>query len=143
MGRLRGSHDPKFVALGERLEKLRRDYEAGVIKTIQLKGLLDAAERYRSNRALKRATPVTEADNKQALTKAFSSTNVRKLPKLIGDMFVEQIDKIVKATALIGWQNSTVPAPKSKGAFTDLGPVWTRKDKVVVQKAYGVYWGTY
>ncbi len=34
MGRLRGSHDPKFVALGERLEKLRQDYEAGVIKAI-------------------------------------------------------------------------------------------------------------
>ncbi len=45
MGRLRGSHDPKFVALGERLEKLRQDYEAGVIKAIDwLKGLLDAAK---------------------------------------------------------------------------------------------------
>jgi type I restriction enzyme R subunit len=45
MGRLRGSGDPTFVELGERLEKLRQDYEAGVIKAIDwLKGLLDAAK---------------------------------------------------------------------------------------------------
>lgn len=34
LGRLRGHDDPRFVKLGERLEKLRQDYESGVIKAI-------------------------------------------------------------------------------------------------------------
>ncbi len=43
MGCLRVSNEPKFVGLGERLEKLRQDYKAGAIKAIEwLKGLLDA-----------------------------------------------------------------------------------------------------
>ncbi|MGZ9909551.1 hypothetical protein ACXYS1_25885, partial [Escherichia coli] len=65
MGRLRGSHDPKFVALGERLEKLRQDYEAGVIKAIDwLKGLLDAAKDTVQAERETGERPVTEADNK-------------------------------------------------------------------------------
>ena len=75
MGLLRGHGDPKFVALGERLEKLRQDYEAGVIKAIDwLKGLLDAAkDTVRLERELDEKV-VTVEDNIQALTKLFLET---------------------------------------------------------------------
>jgi type I restriction enzyme R subunit len=75
MGRLRGSGDPTFVELGERLEKLRQDYEAGVIKAIDwLKGLLDAAKDTVQSERETGEKIVTEEDNKQALTKLFLET---------------------------------------------------------------------
>ncbi len=47
MGYLRGSGNPKFVALDARQEKLRQDYETGVIKAIDwLQGLFTKAYGY-------------------------------------------------------------------------------------------------
>lgn len=137
MGRLRGHTDPKFVELGERLEKLRQDYEAGVIKAIDwLKGLLDAAkdtvqaERETGDRV------VTEEDNKQALTKLFLETRPETTPKLIGDV-VEQIDKIVKATRFDGWQNSNSgPREIQKALLVTLAQYGLGKDKELFKKSY-------
>lgn len=70
LGRLRGHDDPRFVKLGERLEKLRQDYESGVIKAIDwLKGLLETAKETVQAERETGDTPVTELDNKKALTK--------------------------------------------------------------------------
>lgn len=138
MGRLRGSHEPKFVELGERLEKLRQDYEAGVIKAIEwLKGLLDAAKDTVQAERETGEHPVTEADNKQALTKLFLETRPESTPKLIGDV-VEQIDKIVKATRFDGWQNSNSgPREIQKALLLTLAQFGLGKDKELFQKAYG------
>ena len=94
MGRLRGHGDPNFVALGERLEKLREQYEAGVIKAIEwLKGLLEEAKNTVHTERETGEQVVTEKDNKQALTKLFLATRPDSTPKMTGDV-VEQIDKL-------------------------------------------------
>jgi type I restriction enzyme R subunit len=138
MGRLRGSNDPKFVELGERLEKLRQDYEAGVIKAIDwLKGLLDAAKDTVQAERETGEHVVTEEDNKQALTKLFLETRPETTPKLIGDV-VEQIDKIVKATRFEGWQNSNSgPREIQKALLVTLAQFGLGKDKELFAKAYG------
>jgi type I restriction enzyme R subunit len=138
MGRLRGHGDPKFVALGERLEKLRQDYEAGVIKAIEwLKGLLDAAK---DTVILERELDekvVTEEDNIQALTKLFLETRPDSTPKVIQDI-VEQIDKIVKVRRFDGWQNSNSgPREIQKALLLTLAQFGLGKDKELFNKAYG------
>lgn len=144
MGRLRGSGDPTFVELGERLEKLRRDYEAGVIKAIDwLKGLLEAAkDTVRAERETGEKV-VTGEDNKQALTKLFLETRPETTPKLIGDV-VEQIDKIVKATRFEGWQNSNSgPREIQKALMLTLAQFGLSKDKSLFEKAYAYIEGHY
>ena len=138
MGILRGHGDPKFVALGERLEKLRQDYEAGVIKAIDwLKGLLDAAkDTVRLERELDEKV-VTVEDNIQALTKLFLETRPDRTPQVIQDI-VEQIDKIVKATRFKGWQNSNSgPREIQKALLLTLAQFGLGKDKELFNKAYG------
>ncbi|MFY0677881.1 MAG: HsdR family type I site-specific deoxyribonuclease [Neptuniibacter sp.] len=137
MGRLRGHPDPKFVALGERLEKLRQDYEAGVIKAIDwLKGLLDAAKDTVQAERESDDHPVTEEDNVQALTKLFQETRPDSTPKIIHDV-VEQIDKIVKATRFDGWQNSNSgPREIQKALLVTLAQFGLGKDKELFTKAY-------
>ncbi|WP_404361471.1 type I restriction endonuclease subunit R [Methylotuvimicrobium sp. KM1] len=138
MGRLRGHENPKFVALGERLEKLRQDYEAGVIKAIDwLKGLLDAAKQaVHLERELDEKV-VTEEDNIQALTKLFLETRPDSTPKVIHDI-VEQIDKIVKATRFDGWQKSNSgPREIQKALLLTLAQFGLGKDKELFSKAYG------
>ncbi|EFR2934674.1 hypothetical protein H0L08_004697, partial [Salmonella enterica] len=81
--------------------------------------------------------PVTEADNKQALTKLFLETRPETTPKLIGDV-VEQIDKIVKATRFDGWQSShSGPREIQKALLLTLAQFGLGKDKELFQKAYG------
>jgi type I restriction enzyme R subunit len=138
MGLLRGHGDPKFVALGERLEKLRQDYEAGVIKAIDwLKGLLDAAkDTVRLERELDEKV-VTVEDNIQALTKLFLETRPDRTPQVIQDI-VEQIDKIVKATRFKGWQNSNSgPREIQKALLLTLAQFGLGRDKELFIKAYG------
>lgn len=137
MGRLRGSGEPAFIELGERLEKLRRDYEAGVIKAIDwLKGLLEAAKDTVQAERETGEKVVTEENNKQALTKLFLETRPETTPKLIGDV-VEQIDKIVKATRFEGWQNSNSgPREIQKALMLTLAQFGLSKDKDLFQKAY-------
>jgi len=137
MGRLRGNPDPTFVALGERLEKLRQDYEAGVIKAIDwLKGLLDAAKDTVKAERETGEHPVTEEDNVQALTKLFLETRPDSTPKVINDV-VEQIDKIVKSTRFDGWQNSNSgPREIQKALLLTLNQFGLGKDKELFDKAY-------
>lgn len=137
MGRLRGSGEPAFIELGERLEKLRRDYEAGVIKAIDwLKGLLEAAKDTVQAERETGEKVVTEENNKQALTKLFLETRPETTPKLIGDV-VEQIDKIVKVTRFEGWQNSNSgPREIQKALMLTLAQFGLGKDKDLFQKAY-------
>lgn len=137
MGRLRGSDEPKFVELGERLEKLRQDYESGVIKAIDwLKGLLDTAKDTVQAERQTGEKIVTEEDNKQALTKLFLETRPETTPKLIGDV-VEQIDKMVKATRFEGWQNSNSgPRQIQKALVVTLAQFGLGRDKELFKKSY-------
>jgi len=138
MGRLRGDGDPKFVELGERLEKLRQDYEAKVISSLEwLKGLLDAARDTVRAENKTGDKPVTQEDNKQALTVLFLETRPDSTPKLIENI-VTQIDKIVKATRFEGWQNSNSgPREIQKALLLILAQFGLGKDKELFAKAYG------
>jgi type I restriction enzyme R subunit len=127
-----------LTALGERLEKLRQDYEAGVIKAIDwLKGLLDAAKHaVHLERELDEKV-ITEEDNIQALTKLFLETRPNSTPKVIQDI-VEQIDKIVKAKRFKGWQQSNSgPREIQKVLLLTLAQFGLGKDKELFSKAYG------
>ena len=137
MGRLRGNDDPRFVQLGERLEKLRQDYEAGVIKAIDwLKGLLDAAKDTVQAERETDDKVVTEEGNVQALTKLFMETRPDSTPRVIHDV-VEQIDKIVKAKRFDGWQNSNSgPRGIQKALIVTLAQFGLGKDTVLFEKAY-------
>jgi type I restriction enzyme R subunit len=144
MGRLRGSGDPIFVELGERLEKLRQDYEAGVIKAIEwLKGLLDTAKDTVQAERETGDKVVTEADNKQALTQLFLETRPETTPKIIGDV-VEQIDKIVNVKRFDGWQHSNSgPREIQKALLITLAQFGLGKDKALFDKAYAYIEGHY
>ena len=137
MGRLRGHDEPKFVELGERLEKLRRDYEAGVIKALDwLKGLLDTARDAVQAERDTGEQVVTEEDNKQALTKLFLETRPDSTPKVIGDV-VEAIDDIVIATRFDGWQASeSGPRLVQRALMVTLAKFGLGKDKELFDKAY-------
>jgi len=144
MGRLRGNGDPRFVELGERLDKLREDYEAGVIRAIDwLKGLLDTAKDTVQAERETGDSPVTEDDNKQALTKLFLETRPDSTPKVI-ESVVEQIDKIVKTTRFDGWQNSNSgPREIQKALMITLSQFGLGKDKELFDKAYAYIEGHY
>ena len=99
--------DPRFVALGERMEKLREEHEAGLLTSIQfLKALLalakDAAQMIKQ-------TPVVADDptvrGKAALTELFQSVRNENTPVIV-ERIVNDIDGIVKIVRFPGWQNT-------------------------------------
>jgi type I restriction enzyme, R subunit len=99
--------DPRYVELGERLEKLREKYESGVLSSINwLKELLDAAREtvHLDNGADHNDKIVV--DNKMALTELFQEVRNDQTPEIVSHI-VDDIDKIVKATRFPGWQNTT------------------------------------
>lgn len=99
--------DPRYVELGQRLEKLREKYEAGVLSSINwLKALLDAAkETVHLDNGNGKDDKLLE-DNKQALTELFKEVRNDQTPEIIARV-VEDIDKIVKITRFPGWQSTT------------------------------------
>src|SRR5690606_27851439 len=98
--------DPKFEALGERLERLREQYELDVIGSLEwLKELLSLA---RDVVATEQETQVQIVDNgKEALTQIFEEARVETTPEVIARI-VDDIDEIVRATRFEGWQETVV-----------------------------------
>ena len=130
--------DPRFVALGERMEKLREEHEAGLLTSIQfLKALLslakDAAE-------MMKQTPVTNTDpsarGKAALTELFQNIRNEKTPVIV-ERIVNDIDGIVKIVRFPGWQNtSTGRKEVSKNLRDVIMRKYRIKDQDVFNKAY-------
>ena len=130
--------DPRFVALGERMEKLREEHEAGLLTSIQfLKALLalakDAAQ-------MMKQTPVTNDDptarGKAALTELFQSIRNEKTPVIV-ERIVNDIDGIVKIVRFPGWQNtSTGRKEVSKNLRDVIMRKYRIKDQEVFAKAY-------
>lgn len=104
MSKIRAKNDPRFEELGRRLERLKEQYEAGVLSSLQwLNDLLDSArEMVRlENETHEEVVP----DDKQALTAIFLECKNDTTPQLIANI-VEDIDKIVRATRFDGWQGT-------------------------------------
>ena len=102
----RHSDDPKFVRLGDKLEKLREQPEQGLINSIEfLKMLLELARE--AAQAEKEVVPEEEVDKgKAALTELFNGVKNTNTPVIV-ERIVTDIDDIVKIVRFEGWQNTT------------------------------------
>ena len=130
-------NDPKFVELGERMERLREQHEQGLITSIEfLKRLLEMAKE--AAQAEKEVVPEEEIDKgKAALTELFNGVKNQNTPVIV-ERIVTDIDGIVKIVRFDGWQNTTAGKQEVKKALRSV--VWVKykiKDKEVFDKAYG------
>ncbi|MCY3770146.1 MAG: HsdR family type I site-specific deoxyribonuclease [Gammaproteobacteria bacterium] len=131
------SDDPRYIALGERLEKLREKYESGVLSSINwLKELLDAArETVYLDNGVGHDDKIVE-DNKTALSELFKELRNDQTPEIISRI-VDDIDKIVKATRFPGWNNTTVGDREMKQVLRKtLLKYQLHKDAELFDKAY-------
>ncbi len=98
--------NPKFKALGERLQKIKEQAEQGIINSIEfLKYLIKLAEDLL--KAEKEETTIEEQKNaKTALTELFQDVKKEKTPKIVENI-VNDIDKIVSSIRFDLWQNTT------------------------------------
>ena len=106
IARLRKHMDnPKFIALGERLEKLKEKHEQGLLHSIDfLKELLALAKDVVE--AEQQVDPEDEQDKaKAALTELFSEVRNADTPMVV-ERIVNDIDEIVRMVRFPGWQNT-------------------------------------
>ncbi|MAT16924.1 MAG: DEAD/DEAH box helicase [Planctomyces sp.] len=98
--------DPKFVELGERLDKLRERHEKGLDDSRKfLKEILRLARDVVA--AEKDTTPREDQDlAKAALTELFEEIRNEKTP-IIVERIVNEIDEIVRIVRFDGWQNTS------------------------------------
>ena len=96
----------KFVALGERLEKIKERHEQGFLTSLQfLKEILELAKDVVE--AEKVADPAEERDRaKEALTELFKGAK-SKNTHIIVERIVADIDDIVKKVRFPDWQHTT------------------------------------
>lgn len=129
-------NDPRFKALGQKLEELRDKHEQGLINSIEfLKMLLELARD--AAQAEKEVVPEDEIDKgKAALTELFNGVRNENTPVIV-ERVVADIDDIVKIVRFDGWQNVSAGRQEVKKALRSV--VWVKykiKDKEVFDKAY-------
>lgn len=97
--------NPEFISLGERLEKLRKQHEQGLLfGAAFLKQLLDLARDTAAavkNLQTEVPEPPKEEKGKAALTELFNSVKNRSTP-IIVERIVNEIDEIVKIVRFPG-----------------------------------------
>jgi type I restriction enzyme, R subunit len=98
--------DPKFTALGERLEKVKERHEQGFITSLEfLKQILELARELVETE--KQTDPVEERDRaKEALTELFNEAK-GKNTHIIVERIVNDIDEIVRKVRFPDWQSTT------------------------------------
>jgi len=108
--------NPKFMALGERLEELGKRHEQGLINSIEfLKMLLELAKDV--VKAEQEADPVEEQDRgKAALTELFEEVRNENTP-VIAERIVADIDDIVRLVRFDGWQQAIAGEREVKRAL--------------------------
>ena len=137
IARLRKHKDnQKFVALGERLERLKEKHEQGLLHSLDfLKELLELAKDV--VQAEKQVDPVDERDKaKAALTELFSEVKNGKTPVVI-EQIVNDIDEIVRVVRFPGWQNTKAGEREVQKALRRVIYVkYKIKDQDLFDKAY-------
>lgn len=98
--------NPKFTALGERLEKVKERHEQGFITSLEfLKDMLEIAKEVVE--AEKAVDPVEERDRaKEALTELFREAKGANTPVIV-ERIVTDIDDIVKKVRFPDWQHTS------------------------------------
>jgi len=98
--------NPKFMELGERLERLREKNEQGLLTSLEfLKQLLEIARD--TVEAEKEVAPEDEqAKAKAALTELFQEVKSEQTPVIV-ERIVTEIDEIVRVVRFPDWQNTS------------------------------------
>lgn len=137
IARLRKHKDnPKFVALGERLEKLKERHEQGLLHSLDfLKELLTLAREV--VQAEKQVDPVDEqAKAKAALTELFAEVKNGSTPVMV-ERIVKDIDEIVRMVRFPGWQDTKAGEREVQKALRKVIYVkYQVKDQDLFDKAY-------
>ena len=130
-------HDPRFRALGERLEELRRKHEQGLLVSIEfLKSLLELArDVVEAERTIEPATP--EERGKAALTELFEEARNDRTPVMV-ERVVNDIDEIVRHVRFEGWQTTHAGEREVKKALRKtLFKYRLHQDQELFDRAYG------
>lgn len=128
--------DPKYIKLGEKLERLREQHAQGLMNSIEfLKALLDLARK--AAQGERESVPEAEIDpGKAALTELFTGVKNEKTPVIV-ERIVNDIDSIVKKVRFPDWQTSSGGVQQVQRKLRDI--TWNKykiKDQEVFDKAY-------
>lgn len=129
--------NPKFKALGERLEKVKERHEQGFLNSLQfLKEILELAKEVVA--AENESAPEEERDRaKEALTELFQDAK-SKATHIIVERIVNDIDEIVKKVRFPEWQRTTAGERLvQKELRRTLLPYKLHTDQELFDKAYG------
>ena len=98
--------NPKFTALGERLEKVKERHEQGFLTSLEfLKQMLELARELVE--AERQTDPVEERDRaKEALTELFNEAKTGNT-HIIVERIVNDIDEIVRKVRFPDWQSTS------------------------------------
>jgi type I restriction enzyme, R subunit len=133
----RHGKDPKFVALGERLEKIKDKHEQGLLDSKEfLKQLLELARGVLE--AEKQVDPVEEQDKaKAALTELFQQVKNADTPVIV-ERIVADIGEIVRMVRFPGWQQTSAGEREVQRALRKtLLKYHLHKDQDLFDRAYG------
>ena len=129
--------NPKFKALGERLEELKERHEQGLLTSIEfLKELLELAKDVVE---AENETPAEEDDDrgKAALTELFEEAKNDDTP-IIVERVVDDIDEIVRNVRFPGWQHTHAGEREVKKALRKtLFKYKLHQDQELFDQAYG------
>jgi type I restriction enzyme R subunit len=136
--RLQGhKNNPIFIALGERLEKLKERHELGLLHSLDfLKELLTLARDV--VKAEKEVDPVDEqAQARSSLTELFPEVRNGSTPVVV-ERIVTDIDEIVRLVRFPGWQNTKAGEREVQKALRKIIYVkYQVKDQDLFDKAFG------
>ena len=133
----RHGNSPEFVALGERLEKLKERHEQGQMHSLQfLKELLTLAREVVE--AEQQVDPVDEqARAKAALTELFAETRNGDTPVIV-ERIVADIDNLVRIVRFPGWQGTKAGEREVQKALRKVVYVdYKIKDGDLFDRAFG------
>lgn len=129
--------NPTFEALGERLERIKKQHEQGLMNSIAyLKALLELAKD--TVDAEQHSDPVdTQEKAKAALTELFTESKSDKTP-IIVERIVKDIDEIVRLVRFPEWQTTSAGEREVRKELRRLLYVkYQIKDQELFDKAYG------
>jgi len=130
-------HDPRFVAIGERLEALRDKFSAGLMNSVEfLKSLLELAQQTAVIEKTVEAIS-KEEQGKAALTALFESIQAEETPVMVARV-VEDIDAIVREVRFPDWQATSAGEREVKKALRQaLLHYKLHREQELFDKAYG------
>ena len=129
--------DPKFQALGERLERIREKHEQGLLNSLEfLKGILEIArDTVEAEKDV--ATVEDQHQGLAALTELFNEVKTKKTHVIVERLVVE-IDEIVKKVRFPRWQDTAQGVREVKQALRKgLLKYQLHTDQELFDKAYG------